>query len=148
MDSEKLNSWLRLLANFGVVIGLALLIFELRQTQHIVETQATVQRLNQMQEAQVNFAISESLAPISVKANADGIQSLSESEFSRLQAWEWSVYLRMGSQYIQYVRGYLDKETADRIVQAAVDRLQIWDALEVPLQDDEFGRAIKQAAGR
>lgn len=148
MDSEKLNSWLRLLANFGVVIGLALLIFELRQTQHIVETQATVQRLNQMQEAQVNFAISESLAPISVKANADGVQSLSESEFGRLQAWEWSVYLRMGSQHIQYVRGYLDKDTADRIVQAAVDRLQIWDALEVPLQDDEFGRAIKQAAGR
>ncbi len=31
MDSEKLNNWLRLLANFGVVIGLALLIYELRQ---------------------------------------------------------------------------------------------------------------------
>jgi len=148
MDSEKLNSWLRLLANFGVVIGLALLIFELRQTQHIVETQATVQRLNQMQEAQLEFAVSESLSPIVAKANSDGVHSLSESEFGRLQAWERSVYLRMGSQYIQYVRGYLDKETAERIVQAAVGRLPIWDALEVPLLDDEFGRAIKQAAGR
>jgi hypothetical protein len=42
----------------------------------------------------------------------------------------------------------LDKETADRIVQAAVDKLPLWDALEVSLFNDEFARAVKQAAGR
>lgn len=42
MDSEKLNSWLTLTANFGVVIGIALLVYELRETQNLTETEAAV----------------------------------------------------------------------------------------------------------
>ena len=148
MDSGKLNKWLTLLANFGIVIGLVVLILELRQTQHIVETQAAVERQDQMQEAQVSFAVSESLALIQSKANSDGIESLSEDEILRLQAWEWSVRHRMRGQYVQFVRGYLDKATADRIVQAAADRLPVWDELGVLLFDDDFGRAVNKAAGR
>jgi hypothetical protein len=148
MDSGKLNNWLTLLANFGVVIGLALLIYELQQTQHIVETQAAVERQDQMQEAMVSFAVSESLALIVAKANSDGVEALSEDEFLRLQNWEWSVRHRMRGQYIQYLRGYLDKATADRIVQAAAARLPMWDDLEIPLFDDDFGRAVNRAAGR
>ena len=125
-----------------------MLIFELRQTQHIVETQAAVERQDQMQEALTSFAVSESLASIQAKANSTGVASLSADEFLRLQAWEWSVRHRMDSQYIQYTRGYLDEGTANRIVQAAAGRLPMWEELEILLVDDEFGRAVNQAAGR
>ena len=108
-DTDKLNSRLALLANFGVVVGLLLLVYELREAQHFAETQAAVQRLDQMQLAQTEMAMSESLSEIRVKAISDGVETLTPAELYRLQRWEQSVALRMRSQYIQYTRGYLDE---------------------------------------
>ena len=107
MDSAKVNSWLALLANLGVVVGLALLIYEVRESQKLAETEATVGRLNQMQVARLEFAMNEFLVPIKVKALTEGVQSLSPVELLRLQEWEKSVRLRMLSQYVQYTQGIL-----------------------------------------
>jgi hypothetical protein len=148
MNAEKLNKWLAVLANFGVVIGLALLVFELRETQRLAETEASVRRLNQMQEAQTAFALSDTIAALQVKAQSVGVDSLSPAELRRLQFWESSVRLRMRSQYIQYVRGYLDAETAEGIVQAAVRSLPYWEELGYELGDDEIEQAIRQAADK
>ena len=145
MDSEKLNRWLALLANFGVVVGLALLVFELREAQNFAETEATVRRLNQMQEAQSAIALSESLAGLQFRARSEGAASLSASELHRLQYWENSIRLRMRSQYIQYVRGYLDVDTANTIVTAAITNLPYWQELGYELGDNEFEQAIKKA---
>ena len=148
MNSEKLNGWLTVLANFGVVIGLVLLTYELRQAQNLAETEAAVRRLDQMQEAQRELAMSESLADIRVRAQTDGVSTLSADELYRLQRWEYSVRLRMESQYIQYVRGYLDEETANLIIQSAVDGLPYWEELGYELGNSDFEQAIKRAAGR
>ena len=43
MSSNKLNQWLTLLANIGVVIGLALLIYELRESQNLAECKSRQQ---------------------------------------------------------------------------------------------------------
>lgn len=145
MDSEKLNRWLALVANFGVVVGLGLLVFELREAQNFAETEASVRRLNQMQEAQTAIALSESLAELQVRARMDGASSLSPTELSRLQYWESSVRLRMRSQYIQYVRGYLDAETAEGIIRTAVTFLPYWQDLGYELGDNEFEQAIRLA---
>jgi hypothetical protein len=119
MDSERLNSWLAVLANFGVVIGLAVLIYELRESQNLAETDAAVRRLDQMQLAQVAMATSDTLAAIKVKAYLEGVHALSDVERYKLTSWEFSVMLRMRGQYTQYIRGYLDEETANGIVIAA-----------------------------
>ncbi len=148
MDSAKVNSWLALLANLGVVVGLALLIFEVRESQKLAETEATVGRLNQMQVARLEFAMNEFLIPIKVKAKTEGVQSLSPVELVRLQEWESSVRLRMRSQYIQYAQGYIDQSTADGIVYAAAEDLPYWEELGFELGNNEFHKAIKNAAGR
>jgi hypothetical protein len=148
LNSEKLTSWLTLLANIGVVIGLALLIFELRQSQNLAETEAAVRRLDQMQVAQVEMATSEFLAAIRVKALSEGVESLTPTELYKLRQWENSVRLRMRSQYIEYVRGYLDQDTANGIVVAAVSWLAYWEELGYKLGDNDFEQAIKKAAGR
>ena len=93
MNLDKLNSWLALLANAGVVVGLLLLAYELRQAQHFAETQAAVQRFDQMQLAQTELAMSESLGRIRVKAKSDGVHALTPEELYRLQRWEQSVAL-------------------------------------------------------
>lgn len=148
MNSDGANKWLTLLANFGVVIGLALLIYELRLSQKLAETEATVRRLDQMQIANVELATAEFIIPLREKAIADSAQSLSLIELRRLQAWELSVRLRMRGQYVEYVNGFLDKESADEIIAAAVSSLPYWEGLGFELENTEFDRAIGRAAGR
>jgi len=148
LNSEKLNRWLTLLANFGVVIGLALLIYELRESQNLAETESAVQRLDQMQLARVELATSEDLASIRVKALSEGVESLTSVEIYKLQQWESSVRLRMQSHYIQYARGYLDHDTANKILRDAATSLRYWEELGYELGDSDFEQAIKKAAGR
>lgn len=148
MNSENLNKWLTLLANIGVVIGLALLIYEVRQSQNLAETEAAVRRLDQMQVAQVEIATSELLAAIRVKARSEGVESLTSVELYKLRMWESSVRLRMRSQYVEYVRGYLDQDTANSFVESAAKWLPYWEELGYELGATEFDQAIKEAAGR
>jgi hypothetical protein len=148
LNSDKLNKWLTLLANVGVVIGLALLIYELRQSQYLAETNASVRRFDQIQLAQVELALSESLAAIRVKALSEGVESLTAVEVYRLQVWENGTRLRMRGQYTEYVRGYLEQDTASGIVEAAVDLLPYWEALGYDLGNNDFEQAIRKAAGR
>lgn len=44
MESDRLNRWLSLIANFGVIIGLAVLIVELDQTNRIAKYTAEISR--------------------------------------------------------------------------------------------------------
>ena len=148
MDTDKLNSWLTLGANIGVVIGLAILIYEIRVAQHLAETQALVRRADQIQEAQVQIVMSDSLAAIRVKALADGVQTLTDVEKYRLQMWEAAVRNRMTSQYVEFVRGYTDEATGNNIVEAAAEFLPYWEELGFQLGVSEFERAIREAAGR
>ncbi len=101
-----------------------------------------------MQVAQVEMATSEFLAAIRVKARSDGVESLTPVEFYKLRQWESSVRLRMRSQYIEHVRGYLDQDTADGMLETAVYFLPYWEELGYELGDSEFDQAIKEAAGR
>lgn len=107
-----------------------------------------VRRGDQIQVAQVQMAISESLAAIRVKARTEGVQSLTDVELYRLQTWEFAVRNRMGSQYIEYLRGYTGEESGKDIVEAAARMLPYWEELGLELGDSEFSQAIKKAAGR
>jgi len=101
-----------------------------------------------MQVAQVEMATSEFLAAIRVKALSEGVESLTSVELYKLRQWESAVRLRMRSQYIEYLRGYLDQDTADGIVEAAVYFLPYWEELGYELGNSEFHQAIKKASDR
>ena len=147
MDTDRLNRWLTLVANVGVVIGLAVLIYEIRASQHLAETQALVRGGDRIQVAQVQMAVSESLAAIRVKALREGVKSLTDVELYRLQTWERAVRNRMSSQYIEYLRGYTGESSANLIVETAVRLLPYWEELGYELGDGPFSQAVKEAAG-
>ena len=107
-----------------------------------------VRRGDQIQVAQVQMAISESLAAIRVKARTEGVQSLTDVELYRLQTWERAVRNRMGSQYVEYLRGYTDETSGNSIVESAAGMLPYWEELGLELGDSPFSQAIKKAAGR
>jgi hypothetical protein len=130
MDSNRFNNWLSLLANFGVVAGLAMLVIEINQTNNLAEAEAAQERSDQISQAQKDFAISEHLPGIVVKYQESGIEALTAVEISRYKSWELARRSRMSAQYRQYLMGYLDQETAERtVLDAALSFANTWDDL-------------------
>jgi len=132
MDSDQLNKWLSLLANLGVVVGLAVLIIEIDQTNKLAEAEAVQRRSDQINEALKGYALSEYLPDIVVKYQEGGISALTAVEKSRYRSWEMARRARMSSQYRQYLMGYLDRETMQRTIQdAAISYADTWDDLSL-----------------
>jgi hypothetical protein len=139
-----------LVANLGVLIGIALLIFELRQAQHLAETDSAVRRLENIQAAQVQLALSDTFPEIRVKAQVEGVESLTPAELSRVRAWELAVINRLQSYFVQYERGYLDESTAQGFIEFAAGKLDYWEELGVlgDAFEGQFASAVLEAAER
>ena len=69
MDGEKLNRWLTLAANFGVLAGLVLLLVELDQTSAIERAQTRNDLSNTVIELLFAQATNPKLAEVIVKSN-------------------------------------------------------------------------------
>jgi len=61
MDPDKLNKWLALIANFGVVAGIIFLAVEMRQNQITLEQNQTLMKLEyELQVAGSQLALADS----------------------------------------------------------------------------------------
>ena len=145
MNMEKLNNWLSLVANLGVVVGIIALIAELNHSSRLAEVSAFQNRMTEIQEAYVQLALSDDLAELIEKYESEGIHSLSPTEFRRLNAWETGVINRMQGQYFQYQQGFLDRSsidsTLDFIVSDAWSRwsdLGLTNAFDIPEWQNEI----------
>ena len=128
METDKLNKWFTLLANVGVVVGLAILILEINQTNSLAKAEAIQGRSDMIMQAQKEYALSEYLPEITAKYREGGVEALTLVELDRLQVWENARRVRMSAQYRQYQMGFLDQETAERTVKdAALSFAQLWD---------------------
>ncbi|MFT7653265.1 MAG: hypothetical protein ACI9ON_003115 [Limisphaerales bacterium] len=110
MKSELLNTWLSVAANFGVVVGLGILIFEVNQSTRVATADANLNRADSISQALVEYAVSDDLAQIDVKAAEQGLESLTSVERSRLVMWESAKILRVESQYLQFEQGLLGED--------------------------------------
>ena len=146
MKSESLNSWLAIAANFGVVLGLVILIFEVNQASRIAIAEANLNRADVVSQALVEYAVSEDLARIDVKATEHGIETLTPVERSRLANWEAAKILRAESQYLQYSQGLLDEDFYENgFVVVVKQSLSRWDKLGVlAATGSSFRNAIEE----
>ena len=110
MKSERIGLWLSLLANFGVLVGLVLLVVELRH--NTLATQALLYQEN-MNYGRDNAELligdeNEKLAEIVFRAEKDP-ESLSDIEFDKFVLYtSW----RMGmweTQFLNYDAGLIDQ---------------------------------------
>ena len=105
MKGEKLNSWLSLGANLGVVIGLALLVIEIQQNTDMMEAQINQSRTElAMSEQQATFN-SEFMPPILVKVESG--EQLSAEEMFRYGPYFRAFNRNMDNQLWQYDHGFL-----------------------------------------
>ncbi len=117
MNLQKLNDWLMLLANVGVVVGLVALVMELRHSSQLAQVAAYQTRVDAIQELMLELAVSDDLAVVLAKYEAEGVGALSHDEHMRVRAWYHAVLRQMQGQYYQYQRGFLDRAVVDRTLE-------------------------------
>jgi hypothetical protein len=106
---EKLNQWLTLFANLGVLVGIVFLAYELRQTTDTLAAQSILE-LNLATNAEMSLiAGDESMAEIELKAK-NGIGELSPVELERYK-WSWfASFNTYETAYLFYVKGLISEQ--------------------------------------
>ena len=84
MNSEKLNQWLTILANFGVLIGILFLIFEIRLNTLATQSQTRDSISEKQMQLYALQATSPELAAVVYGAFREGTENL---EPARRQMW-------------------------------------------------------------
>ncbi len=126
MKFKVLNQWLTLVANFGVFAGLILLAFEVNQATKLATTEANVSRYFEIQQSAYDYALSDRLAEIEIKAKREGVSALTPVELARLTHWELARMYRILSSYYRYKQGYIDRDTAEITIGRAAQMQQFW----------------------
>ncbi len=107
MDSNRLNRWLTLGANVGVLIGIVLLIIELDQNRDMMRAQIRNELARGIQEL-LGFAVAnQDLADLIVRANTG--ESLSPAESMRVEYWEQLIFRYWENVHYQYRQGLYDE---------------------------------------
>ena len=143
MKSNAANRWLNLGANVGVLLGLIILIIEVRHAIDLSESDAYRNRGTEIQQAYQQLALSPDLGAIAVKVRGDGIGSLTKVEFARWSAWNYATALRMQNQFNDYQLGYLDEASYQSMMRAAARFYAAWEHLG--LDADNFDPKFVQA---
>ena len=148
MNTAKLNDWLALLANLGIVAGLIIVYLELDHANRLAEANAEQARDAEIVQALKDYALSDSLPEIVIKAAQNGFESLSSVEFSRYQEWEQARLQRLFATYRQYELGFLDRKTVDNSISTAISFgwVDTWEKLGLQdLQNGPFWQEIQRA---
>jgi len=105
VDTDRLNRWLTLVANFAVVAGIIFLALELRQNNDLLEAQAratlTANRLDHID----RLLLPENSAII-VKANSG--QTLTEDELFRFERLKHALFVSWESSIREYREGLVE----------------------------------------
>lgn len=106
MDSDRLNRWLTLGANLGVLVGIILLIVELNQNRDLMRAQTRNEIARATQDLLASWATSPELADIVVRANSG--KDLSPSEFYMVTVRNESMLRHIENLHYQNRQGLFD----------------------------------------
>jgi hypothetical protein len=105
MNADKLNSWLTLGANVGVVIGLALLVYEINQNTEMMQAQINQNRTDTSMSEQQAVYNSDYVPALDVKIKNG--EQLSDEELIRYDHIFRAFNRNMDNQLWQYDHGFL-----------------------------------------
>ena len=104
MQTLKLNEWLNLVASVGVILGLLLVAYEVRQTNRLAEAETA----RVMFESWTTFLVSEYETDIAVlKAKAEREpENLTDEELFKLDSWAGALYTQLDLHFDMHKRGF------------------------------------------
>ena len=137
MSADQINKWLTLSANVGVVIGLILLIVELKQNSELVRAQIHQARSDNYVAVVVEMADSEYLLPAWEKIldaegsiNPSALETLDSVDRARIRRYAQA---RMGgydNMFYQFKHGYIDEEFYHSRIESSIKRMTpLWEEL-------------------
>jgi hypothetical protein len=144
MNTERLNDWLTLLANIGVVIGLVIIIIEVRESNLQATSATTMARYTEIETSNRDFAMSDHLPAIYVQVETSGVESLDAEQLSRIQSWEMARILRMEGQFVQYQAGYLTESNYKIMLDVAREIEPLWKELNIQSRNTDFLKALER----
>ncbi|HUF75531.1 MAG TPA: hypothetical protein VMM35_04600 [Longimicrobiales bacterium] len=141
MNAQKLTTWLSLGANLGVLVGLILLVIEIRQNTNMMESQIHQSRTEAALSEQQAVFNSDHMPAILVKV-ANG-EPLTEEESRRFEPYFRAFNRNMDNQLWQFNRGFLG-DNIPRSVGNAVPGvigesqlgMELWQRMKVLFTDE------------
>jgi len=113
---DRLNQWLVLVANLGVVAGIVFLGFEIQQNSEAINAQTYQSRAEAAQEWSSMVADSEHFAPLLAELGAGlfprdpaTLAELSPEDRIRLTAFHQWTRIQLDNQLYQYEHGFIDE---------------------------------------
>ena len=141
MNAQKVNAWLSLAANVGVVIGLVLLIIEIRQNTEMMRAQINQSRTDTALFQQYSMSDTDYMAPIIAKTKRG--EELSDEELIRYDARMRAFNRNQDNNLWQYNQGYLGENIPASIkgaVRAVIGSTEIgistWDRQKYSYTDE------------
>ena len=129
MKSARLNRWLTLGANIGVLIGIVLLLIELDQNSDLLKAQVHQARADAHVGHRLNDVESEKWTAIRMKLAENGyprdvtsVEVLTPEELLRLRDHKAARHTDLDNLHYQYQQGYLDEEYYQYRVVCAIRR--------------------------
>ncbi len=128
MDSGKVNQMLTLGANFGVLIGIILILIELNQNADLMRAQMTQERANHLvdkYDANIHSEFWPAIAAKRAEANSreEWIAALTPEEYQRVLYTYYRDINDVANQFYQYQEGYLPQEIWDAASRDQIVRL-------------------------
>lgn len=133
MKIEKLNSWLGLIGNFGVILGLVFLGVEINQSNKATVASTYQARISEIELSYQNAALSDYLPAIYEKLESEGIESVSELELRRIRDWENARIYRMQGQYYQHQQGFLDQRSYNDLIRGVRSFVPLWEVVRADM---------------
>ena len=149
MNVDRLNHWLTLGANFGVIFGLVLVAFQFQQNTDAIRLQARLSASGSIQSAELSVA-GDTLA----EAWAKSILTPSElTPGEVVQVWSYLVAGMTGvhQNWVAYDAGYTTARDLEATMQAATTYLNYpyglvyWNAVKNYQYDSEFVALVDEA---
>lgn len=139
MDSDRINKWITLIANVGVLVGIALLILEINQNNQLMRVQIEQSRSESHVAWYRDIALSDSLSELDAKAdNLKGTamevyKQLNPVEQSRVRRVEAARYWDYENLFAQYEQGFISEEYwRERAIPAIRVAAPVWAELWEP----------------
>jgi hypothetical protein len=133
---DRLNQWLTLIANLGVVAGIVFLGIEIQQTGDAINAQTYQSRAEGSRQQMMALAESQFLAPLLSKVAEQGGflavagEDLTEEEIQRLRSYGHAVRIALDNQHYQYERGFLDEDYYQSTLISAIQQYApLWTAV-------------------
>ncbi len=131
MDTDKFNRWLTLTANLGILIGLVLIIVEIRQNSQLMRAQINMDRTASSIESLINVANGGAVATMQSKlyAEVDGfpmvlgwVEKLTQEEQQRYRFWLQARLYEFDNDWFQCTEGLVQIQTCERLLRTRMLR--------------------------